>query len=61
MTPKQFKSNRKALNLTQSELAHKLGLSPKNGANYIRMIEKGDKTPSGVLIRCFEYLIESVG
>jgi len=62
MTPKQFKQNRLSIiseltgkPITQRELAKRLGLSPKNGANYIRMIEKGKREPSNVLIKCFEY------
>lgn len=58
MTPQQFKQHRKALNLTQKQLADELGLTPKNGKQYIRMIERGIREPSGVLIRCFELLIE---
>lgn len=57
MTPDEFKQHRKALNLTQMELASELGLA-KNGNQYIRMIEKGKKEPSGMLIRCFELFIE---
>ena len=58
MTPSQFKQHRKSLNLTQSQLADKLGLSPKYGDDYIRMLEKGNRKPSGVLIRCFEFVIK---
>jgi len=58
MTPQQFKNHRKDLGLNQKQLAYELRLSPNNGMNYIRMIEKGKKEPSGVLIRCFELIIE---
>lgn len=57
MTPKQFKQHRLSLNLTQKQLADKLGLSPKYGDDYIRMIEKGKREPSGVLLKLFEYVI----
>ena len=57
MDSKQFKQHRKDLNLTQKQLADKLGLSPKNGRNYIRMMEKGKKEPSNVLLKLFEYII----
>lgn len=56
MTPKQFKQHRKDLGLTQKQLASELGLA-KNGNQYIRMIEKGEREPSGVLIMGFERLI----
>jgi len=58
MTPKQFKQHRKDLNLTQSQLADKLGLSIKNGGNYIRMIENGKKEPSDVLLGFLELIIK---
>ena len=61
MTPQEFKKHRKNLGLTQQQLADKLGLSSKYGDDYIRMIEKGKKVPSGVLIRCFELFIEKPG
>lgn len=57
MNKEQFKKHRLSLNLTQSQLANKLGLSPKNGGNYIRMIEKGKREPSDVLIKLFGYII----
>lgn len=57
MTPNQFKQNREDLGLTQKQLASELRLA-KNGNQYIRMIEKGKKEPSGVLIRCFEFIIK---
>ena len=56
MTPQEFKQKRKNLNLTQRQLAKKLGLSEKNGDRYIRGIEAGDREASGLLIRCFELL-----
>ena len=61
MNKEQFKQHRKDLNLTQTQLADELGLSYKNGRHYIRMIEKGKSEPSGVLIRCFEFLIDVLG
>ena len=54
MTPQEFKSNRKKLNLTQRRLAAELGLSKKNGDVYIRKVENGRGNPSGLLIKCFE-------
>ncbi len=58
MTLNEFKQHRKDLNLTQSQLADKLGLSPTNGRHYIRMIEKGKREPSGVLIGFFKLIIK---
>lgn len=45
MTPTAFKSIRLRAGLSQSELAARLRLS--DGARYIRMIEAGDRNPSG--------------
>lgn len=58
MTPEIFKTNRKSLNLTQSQLADKLGLSPKNGRRYISMIENGERMPRLGLVRLFEYILK---
>jgi predicted transcriptional regulator len=58
MIPQQFKKHRKDLNLTQSQLAKELGLSEKNGWNYIGMIERGVRKPSDSLIKLFELVIE---
>ena len=58
MTPQQFKQARKDLNLTQSQLAKKLGLSEKNGGDHIRRIENNKRNPSGSLIKAFEMLIK---
>ena len=44
MTPQQFKQTRKDLNLTQKQLAIKLGLSEKNGGNHIRRREQQEKS-----------------
>lgn len=52
----KFKANRKALGLTQEQLAKELGLA-KNGKTTIRRIEAGANA-SGLLLRCFELLIE---
>lgn len=64
MTPKQFKQIRKSIiskktgkPLTQRELASLLGMAI-NGNQYIRMIEKGKKEPSGILIRCLELVVK---
>lgn len=53
MAPEQFKAIRKQLGLTQTELAQCLRLGA-NGGRYIRMIEAGDRIPSGPV----EYLME---
>ncbi len=57
ITPQQFKANRKALNLTQTELAKELGC--KGGYKVISAIETGRRKPSGILLRGFERLIQS--
>ena len=56
MDSKQFKQKRKDLNLTQRELAIKLGLSEKNGGNHIRRIENNKRNPSGSLLKALELL-----
>jgi transcriptional regulator with XRE-family HTH domain len=56
MTPQQFKQIRKDLNLTQRQLANELGLSEKNGSNYIRKVENGKSQPSGLLIKAISLL-----
>jgi transcriptional regulator with XRE-family HTH domain len=56
MTPQQFKQTRKDLNLTQRQLANELGLSEKNGSNYIRKVENGKSQPSGLLIKAISLL-----
>lgn len=61
MTPKEFKQIRESLNLTQRQLAHELDLKPKNGAQYIRMIETGVRVPSDVLLRCLELVVKMKG
>lgn len=58
MDSQQFKQARKDLNLTQRQLAIKLGLSEKNGDVYIRKVENGRCELSGLLIRCFELYCE---
>ena len=58
MTPQEFKSHRKALNLTQKQLAKELGLS-KSGDVHIRKVENNRGEASGLLIKCFELLIKS--
>ncbi len=59
MTPQQFKQTRKALNLTQRQLAKELGLA-ENGDVYIRKVENGRGEPSGLLLRCLELYVENV-
>ena len=56
MDSKQFKQKRQALNLTQKQLAIKLGLSEKNGGNHIRRIENNKRNPSGSLLKALELL-----
>jgi transcriptional regulator with XRE-family HTH domain len=56
MTPQQFKQIRKDLDLTQRQLANELGLSEKNGSNYIRKVENGKSQPSGLLIKAISLL-----
>ena len=56
MTPQEFKTIRKDLNLTQRQLANELGLSEKNGSNYIRKVENGKSQPSGLLIKAISLL-----
>ena len=54
MNKEQFRANRGALGLTKIQLADELCISTR----HIDYIEKGDRKPSGVLIRCFELFIE---
>lgn len=51
----EFKQNRKALNLTQAELAKELCC--KGGYRVMSAIETGRKKPSDILLRAFELLI----
>jgi len=53
MNKEQFLKNREALGLEKAQLAKKLDVSLRQ----IDHIEKGDRKPSRVLIRCFEYYI----
>lgn len=55
MAPSEFKSIRKRAGLTQSGLAARLRLGD-NGGRYIRMIEAGDRMPSGPVEICMELL-----
>lgn len=55
MTPAEFKAIRQRAALTQSALAARLRLG-ENGGRYIRMIEAGDRTPSGPIELCMELL-----
>ena len=55
MTPITFKSIRQRAGLTQAGLADVLRLSD-NGARYVRMIEKGDRTPSGPICILMELI-----
>lgn len=56
MTPTEFKSIRQRAGLTQSGLAAFLRLGD-NGGRYVRMIEAGDRNPSGPIC----YLMELLG
>tara|TARA_R110000868_G_scaffold48418_1_gene157271 strand:+ start:31 stop:207 length:177 start_codon:yes stop_codon:yes gene_type:complete len=56
MNSAQFKKHRKDLNLTQRQLAIKLGLSENNGGNHIRRIENNKRNPSGSLLKALELL-----
>lgn len=55
MSPAEFKAIRQRAGLTQSGLAARLRLGD-NGGRYIRMIEAGDRTPSGPVEICMELL-----
>lgn len=54
MTPEAFKSIRLRAGLSQSELAARLRLS--DGTRYIRMLEKGERNPSGPITLLMELL-----
>ena len=55
MNAKEFKQHIEDLNLTQRDLAYKLGITE----NYISQIVNGRAKPSRRLIRAFELLILS--
>jgi DNA-binding transcriptional regulator YiaG len=55
MTPATFKAIRERARLTQSGVAARLRLGD-NGGRYIRMIEAGDRTPSGPIVLLMELL-----
>jgi len=55
VTPIEFKSIRQRAGLTQSGLAARLRLGD-NGGRYIRMIEAGDREPSGPVCLLMELL-----
>lgn len=55
MNPATFKSIRQRAGLTQSGLASFLRLGD-NGGRYVRMIEAGDRTPSGPVVYLLELL-----
>ena len=55
MTATEFKAIRQRAGLTQSGLAARVRLGD-NGGRYIRMIETGDRSPSGPLEICMELL-----
>lgn len=55
MTPETFKSIRKRLGLSQSELAQVLRLG-NNAGRYVRMLESGDRAPSGPVCYLMELL-----
>lgn len=55
MNPTAFKSIRQRAALTQSGLAARLRLGD-NGGRYIRMIEAGDREPSGPVALLMELL-----
>lgn len=54
------RGRQKIKGISQQELANRLGLSSKNGngARNIRSIEGGTHEASGVLLTCFEFVIE---
>lgn len=54
MTPDKFKAIRLRADLSLAGLAKVLRLS--DGARYIRMIEKGERTPSGPITLLMELL-----
>ena len=58
MNANKFKQARLNLNLTQSELAQKLGLG-KGGQVHISNIERGIKKPSKILLKALELLIKN--
>lgn len=55
MNPTAFKAIRQRASLTQSGLAARLRLGD-NGGRYIRMIEAGDREPSGPVSLLMELL-----
>lgn len=55
MTAAEFKAIRLRASLTQSQLAARLRLA-SDGGRFIRMIEAGDRTPSGPVEICMELL-----
>lgn len=55
MSPATFKSIRQRAGLTQSGLAAFLRLGD-NGGRYVRMIEAGDRNPSGPVCYLMELL-----
>ncbi len=57
MNKEQFRQARKALKLTQAELAKELRC--KGGYRVISAIETGRENPSDILLRAFELLIEN--
>lgn len=54
MTKDQFKQARKSLNLTQAQLAEKLGC----GKVHICRVETGARKPSRILVTALEKLIK---
>ena len=58
MTPRELKVARKAMGLTQSELAGLLRLSEKNGDRSIRVWETEGNTVPGPIQVVMEYLLK---
>ena len=60
MTPLEFKTHRKELELSRGELAKILGLSSKNGWRLIKRIEAGSTYATPTLIRNFQGYMDSI-
>jgi transcriptional regulator with XRE-family HTH domain len=58
MTPADFRNARKALGLTQSQMAEALRLSTKNGSRSIRIWEKEGNTVPGPVQVAVEFMLE---
>ena len=60
MTPADFRNARKALGLSQKEMAEALRLSPKNGDRTIRLWETDGNTIPGPAQVAVEYMMVAV-